>query len=506
MKQLFLGTLLLFIAQFVQSQNNIYVDGSGGGCGGNSPCFTTIQAAVDAASSGDIVNVYPGTYTEMVRIRKPLTLRSTGGKDVTTLQWTTPGGYVAPLCIEADNGSYSGVTIGGADGHGFTILGADVPNTAAGGGSESAAIFIGSNSANTISNITISYNTITPNGDGGLLTYYKGTTTYSNIIVSNNVFNGKTYVGTPVSGGLFDHGNVPRYPMAINSGTDNFTFTKNIVTSISGETVGGTEIGRSTIWAEPGSSSFTENYFAPTLARDVAGILIINGNNDIIECNYFSLANATSLYYLDTWESGVDINHIAAKNTFVGPGGIINGMGIVKNTAPGNPGTAANSNNPASGCNEISLPVVFNTLNANVVGTSLQVEWATSKEVNVDYFEVQASKNGKDFTTIAKVQSKATDGNSASGFSYSFSQDINTMNLLGLSVVGIGLLGILFHRKRNRTLMLVAGICVLMGMGIGCSTKQDSLDIDNGKLYIRILQKDKDGGEMYSKVVTATPR
>lgn len=132
MKQTFVCAFMLLIAQLAQSAN-LYVDGSGS-CGGNTPCFTTIQAAVNAAANGDVINVYPGTYTEKVSIRKPLTLRSTGGKAVTILQWTTLEGYVAPIMIEADNGSYSGVTIGGSAGSGFTILGADVPNTVAGGG------------------------------------------------------------------------------------------------------------------------------------------------------------------------------------------------------------------------------------------------------------------------------------------------------------------------------------------------------------------------------------
>src|SRR6185436_137581 len=42
---------------------NLYVDGAGA-CAGNSPCFTTIQAAINAAAAGDTINVYAGTYAE----------------------------------------------------------------------------------------------------------------------------------------------------------------------------------------------------------------------------------------------------------------------------------------------------------------------------------------------------------------------------------------------------------------------------------------------------------
>ena len=36
--------------------------------------FTSIQTAVDAAASGDVIQVCPGTYDEQVEIAKPLSL------------------------------------------------------------------------------------------------------------------------------------------------------------------------------------------------------------------------------------------------------------------------------------------------------------------------------------------------------------------------------------------------------------------------------------------------
>jgi parallel beta-helix repeat protein len=40
----------------------LYVDDDAGGCGGNSPCYQHPQDAVNAASQGDTILVYPGTY------------------------------------------------------------------------------------------------------------------------------------------------------------------------------------------------------------------------------------------------------------------------------------------------------------------------------------------------------------------------------------------------------------------------------------------------------------
>jgi hypothetical protein len=58
-----------------------------GGCG--SPSFGTIQGAITASQDGDTVSVCPGTYTQSITVDKEITLRSTGGAAVTTLQ--TPG-------------------------------------------------------------------------------------------------------------------------------------------------------------------------------------------------------------------------------------------------------------------------------------------------------------------------------------------------------------------------------------------------------------------------------
>ncbi|MGH7785449.1 MAG: NosD domain-containing protein [Candidatus Binatia bacterium] len=58
-----------------------------GGCG--APSFGSVQAAISASSSGDIVSVCPGTYNESVLIDQEVTLRSTGGAAVTTI--ASPG-------------------------------------------------------------------------------------------------------------------------------------------------------------------------------------------------------------------------------------------------------------------------------------------------------------------------------------------------------------------------------------------------------------------------------
>jgi parallel beta-helix repeat protein len=80
--------------------------------------YTTIQQAVNAANSGDIVRVAPGTYTENVVVNKALTITAASGrptvqaadasKDVFLL--TSPGAHIEGLTI---TGGASGVQIQG---------------------------------------------------------------------------------------------------------------------------------------------------------------------------------------------------------------------------------------------------------------------------------------------------------------------------------------------------------------------------------------------------------
>jgi parallel beta-helix repeat protein len=50
--------------------NTLYVDNVGN-AGGNTPLYTTIQAAINAASDGDTILVYPGTYDPAINALPP---------------------------------------------------------------------------------------------------------------------------------------------------------------------------------------------------------------------------------------------------------------------------------------------------------------------------------------------------------------------------------------------------------------------------------------------------
>ncbi len=99
----------------------------GGDCGGATPCYATLQEAVDASQPGDEIRVaagiytgvqgrpapsgYPGTValiTQVVYISQPLALR--GGYTITN--WTTPDPDANPAIVDAQ-GQGRGVFISG---------------------------------------------------------------------------------------------------------------------------------------------------------------------------------------------------------------------------------------------------------------------------------------------------------------------------------------------------------------------------------------------------------
>jgi hypothetical protein len=109
------AALLTLGASAVQAATR-YVNPDGV-CGGNSPCYTTIQAAINAAAPGDTIEVSDGFYDESVDINKSLTLNGAQhGVDARNRSGAESviNHACSPVRIEADNVTLDGFTVQGS--------------------------------------------------------------------------------------------------------------------------------------------------------------------------------------------------------------------------------------------------------------------------------------------------------------------------------------------------------------------------------------------------------
>lgn len=156
---------------------------------------------------------------------------------------------------------------------------------------------------------------------------------------------------------------------------------------------------------------------------------------------------------------------------------------------------------PANSCYDMVLPVTFGDISATLKNGGLAVSWTTLTETNNSYFEIEASADGKDFTSIGRVLSKAEGGNSSVALHYEFSASISgaalaaSIGLLLLSGAGWGI-----RRRKKYLFLALAGIGLNMA---GCTKNRLSTEDNNSNFYVRIKQVNKDGDFKYSKVVKA---
>ncbi|TXH59993.1 MAG: hypothetical protein E6Q89_01500 [Bacteroidia bacterium] len=143
------------------------------------------------------------------------------------------------------------------------------------------------------------------------------------------------------------------------------------------------------------------------------------------------------------------------------------------------------------------MPVVFSSFSAYIKNGKLFVNWATESESNNDHFLIQVSEDGKSWRTVETVISKAVDGNSSESIAYSSSIPTSA------AMVVTGFLLILvapFSARRYRSLLAIAILSVII---VGCSKNELVKSIGINKLFVRVVQVDKDGTEKVSKVIQA---
>jgi hypothetical protein len=206
---------LMTIADPAAAATTLKVDDNGTEC--PDATYTTIQAAVDAASSGDTIKVCPGTYPESVSVNKTLTLEGAqAGVDART-------GRSDPLAEAIvdppDSGFTPGFNVTASDVtiDGFTVQGAD----------NDAGILLSSTSSGyQILNNIIQNNTI------GL---YPGSSGTTETLIQHNLFKSNNVPGAAGGSGIYvDTG-------SRNMSVDENKFTGNETASINFAGAAGTQ-------------------------------------------------------------------------------------------------------------------------------------------------------------------------------------------------------------------------------------------------------------------------
>lgn len=101
---------------------SLYVDPSGS-CNGNSPCYTTIQSAIDTPNSGSVIKIMAGTYAENLDVNSSYNYELQGGWDSTYSSQTSTSS-VSSMTFGSSSGTVTVgyITIGKGGGSGDGIV------------------------------------------------------------------------------------------------------------------------------------------------------------------------------------------------------------------------------------------------------------------------------------------------------------------------------------------------------------------------------------------------
>ena len=158
---------------------------------------STIQAGIDVALDGDLIQVAPGTYVENIAFPgKAITMQSEAGADETIIDGNQAGSVVTVSSVVIDEAIIDGFAIRNGeayDGGGIWCYNSNltITNCTISGNRATDSIFSSGggiycdNSSATITNCTISGN-ITNDRGGGIYYYYDSSSTITNCTISGN--------------------------------------------------------------------------------------------------------------------------------------------------------------------------------------------------------------------------------------------------------------------------------------------------------------------------------
>lgn len=162
----------------------------------------------------------------------------------------------------------------------------------------------------------------------------------------------------------------------------------------------------------------------------------------------------------------------------------------------GNPRIAGNAIDMGVFESQTVLPVLFGNWNAVIKNGQLAFNWSTETEVNNDHFLIQLSQDGVKWTTVRKIATLAAGGNSSLPLTYQSSIPLTSLSL----GTGLFFLGSLAFKSRRRMLATITA-ALLFVLIFSCSKKETLSNMEDGKLFARLVQVDKDGSAHASKII-----
>lgn len=140
-----------------------------------------------------------------------------------------------------------------------------------------------------------------------------------------------------------------------------------------------------------------------------------------------------------------------------------------------------------------SLPVALTEVKTWLNNNLLSMSWKVASEQNVDRYEIHTSTDGKIYTKLGEVASKALNGISETSLDYTFSQNVGTLGLY-VSMLAFATL-LLVSVKGRKKLILPLVVCLALSSILIYSCKKSQLpeEDNSGNIYVKLIEVDKDG-------------
>jgi len=149
-----------------------------------------------------------------------------------------------------------------------------------------------------------------------------------------------------------------------------------------------------------------------------------------------------------------------------------------------------------------TLPIQLAYFNVTQGAGGINFAWRTNMESNNAYFILQKSIDGSNFTDIARISSKAVNGNSSTALDYSFEifgtvvkADMNNLLLVIVLLASIGFI----NKLKKVYKALVLGLACFFLFSCSKSVTAPVSTISSGTEY-RLKQVDIDGNFSYSAI------